>query len=179
MLSSRTSSSRTRTSANGITSMWFRVSGLGLLGYPGGRGVSRHPHPPRAASPPPRSAPSLRAAAELEQQQVDPGPLELLDAPRDLLGRPHQAGLEPAVRDRVVLQADALLELRVGDPFLIVRVARRALAHVGDARYFALGGGLGGPADDIARPPELQGRELQPLAPRPQVGHLHADPLGG
>src|SRR6266550_6509883 len=47
--------------------------------------------------------------AELEQQQLDPGLLELLDALRDLLGRPHQTRLQPAVRDRVVLEADALL----------------------------------------------------------------------
>src|SRR6266480_5560637 len=36
--------------------------------------------------------------AELEQQQLDPGLLELLDALRDLLGRPHQTRLQPAVR---------------------------------------------------------------------------------
>src|SRR2546430_12895327 len=37
---------------------------------------------------------------------------------------PYTTLFRSAVRDRVVLQADALLELGVGDPFLIVRAAR-------------------------------------------------------
>src|SRR5207253_2741731 len=39
-------------------------------------------------------------------------------------------------------------------------------------------GGLGGPAYDVARDPELEGRKSQLLAAGPQVGHLGTDPLG-
>src|SRR3989454_4996708 len=47
------------------------------------------------------------------------------------------------------------------------------------SRHLAAGGGLGGPAHDIPRPPELEGRKRPPLAPRPQVSHLRRDPLRG
>ena len=75
-----------------------------------------------------------------------PGSLELADAFGDLFRRPDQPGAQPAVGHRVILEADALLELGVGDPLLVVRVAARALPHVGDAGQLARGFRLGRPA---------------------------------
>src|SRR5919205_1400436 len=78
----------------------------------------------------------LRAA--LEQEQLDARVLELFDARRDLLGRPHEAGAQAAVRDRVVFERHALLQLRAREPLLVVVVARGRLPHVRDARELLL-----------------------------------------
>ena len=53
------------------------------------------------------------------------------------LGRADQAGSQAAIRDRVVLERHALLELRVRDPLLVVAVPGGRLLHVGDALELA------------------------------------------
>src|SRR2546421_519482 len=73
----------------------------------------------------------LRAA--LEQEQPDARGLELGDPLGHAFGRAYQAGAQAAVRDRVVFERDALFELRVGEPLLVVAVAGGGLLHVRDA----------------------------------------------
>src|SRR5437867_10818081 len=55
---------------------------------------------------------------ELQQQQLHSRALEFDDALRDPVGRPHEPRLEPALRYRVALEADALPALRVRVPVL-------------------------------------------------------------
>src|SRR6185437_4006100 len=62
----------------------------------------------------------------LEQQKVDTSLREFLHTPRDLLRSPRQTCAETAIRHRVVLDADSLLELGVCDPISVVAVTRRS-----------------------------------------------------
>src|SRR5437867_13020229 len=57
----------------------------------------------------------LELRTELQQQQLHSRAPEFDDALRDPVGRPQEPRVEPAIRDRVVLEADALLELPVGE----------------------------------------------------------------
>src|SRR5712692_394124 len=114
---------------------------------------------------------------ELQQQQVHTRVLEPENALGDLLGRPCEARLQPTVRHRIILEAHLLFELGVGQPFVIGRVARCALAHVRDAGDLPPGRCYRRAAHDVARDPEFQGWEPAPLAPPPHVRHLGRDPL--
>src|SRR5262249_27787095 len=76
--------------------------------------------------------------AELEEDEVNPDFFELLEALGDLLGGAHKTGAEAAVRNGVVFERDALLELSTGEPLLVVQVARRGLLDIGDAPDFVL-----------------------------------------
>src|ERR687888_152122 len=67
---------------------------------------------------------TLRAA--LQEQQIDPDPLEVAHAIRDLVGGADKAGAQPAIRDAVVLERDLRLELRALDEVLVARVPPRA-----------------------------------------------------
>src|SRR5437016_3047640 len=60
--------------------------------------------------------------AELEQEEVHTGLLEFPKPLGDLLGRAHEPRLETAIRDGVVLETDPLLELRVREPVLVIRI---------------------------------------------------------
>src|SRR5262245_12069499 len=66
----------------------------------------------------------LELGAHLEQHQLHARSLELRDALGDLTWRTDQTRAEPAVRDRVVLEAEALLELRSAHPLIEVLESR-------------------------------------------------------
>jgi len=54
----------------------------------------------------------------LQQDQVDAGALQAVEPLGDDLGRSDQAGAQPSVGDRVLLDRHPLLELRAGDPLM-------------------------------------------------------------
>src|SRR3954470_24618124 len=62
----------------------------------------------------------LELRTALEEQQAHAGVLELANAVRHLLGSSDETGTQAAVGHGVVLQRHALLELRIGEPVLIV-----------------------------------------------------------
>ena len=66
----------------------------------------------------------LELRAALQQQQAHTGCFELTHAIGDLLRCADKACTKPAVGDRVVLQRQMLIELRVGDSVLVVIEAR-------------------------------------------------------
>src|SRR5262249_38886862 len=115
--------------------------------------------------------------AELQEQQVDAGALELLNALGDLFRRAGQTRAQAAIRHRVVLEADALLELRVADPLLIIRVPARALTHIGDARDFAPRLRLRRSHDDVTGAAERHRRVSERAAPLAHLRDLPSDDL--
>src|SRR5260370_42174495 len=93
----------------------------------------------------------LRLGRELEESQVRAGALEGVEPLGDFLRSSDEARAKAAVGDRVVLEADALLELRAGEPLVVVGIATRARADVGDAGDLAPRRLLGPSADDETR----------------------------
>src|SRR5919204_6350574 len=73
---------------------------------------------------------TLRAA--LQEQQIDPDPLEVAHAIRDLVGGADEAGAQPAVRDAVVLERDLRLEGGALHEIEEAGVPTRARARIGD-----------------------------------------------
>src|SRR5665647_1187661 len=71
----------------------------------------------------------LELRAALQQQQVHTHRLEVAHAFRHLLRRAHEPRAEPAIRDRVVLETDLLLELRIRDPVTVVALS---LIHISE-----------------------------------------------
>src|ERR1041384_849347 len=69
----------------------------------------------------------LELRAELEEEEIDPGVGKAVDLLGDLVRRTDEPRLEPAIRDGVVLETYALLELRVGQPFLVISLSGGAL----------------------------------------------------
>ena len=80
----------------------------------------------------------------------------------DVRHRP-MAGAEAAVGDGVVLQADMLLELRAGQPLLVVGVARGALAHVRDAVHLSPRFLFGAAHDGVGSDSEGHRGDAQPV----------------
>ena len=58
--------------------------------------------------------------AELEQQQLHPGLFKGGHALGNLFRRPNQTRPQPAIRNRIIFERDALLELRPSKPLLII-----------------------------------------------------------
>src|SRR5262249_62130842 len=110
--------------------------------------------------------------APLEQEQLHAHGLEL----RDPLGNPRrradEAAPEPAVRDRVVLEPEPVLELGAVHPLAEVLEPGRAGAQRGDALDLALDLGLRVPAHRVAGDAEAQRRPAPALAPLAEVGDL-------
>lgn len=61
--------------------------------------------------------------AELEEDEVDAGFFELVEAFGDLFCGADEAGAEAAVGDGIVFEGDALLELCTCQPLLVIGVA--------------------------------------------------------
>jgi hypothetical protein len=80
---------------------------------------------------------------------------------------------QTAIGDRVVLERQPLLQLRVGDPLLIVLVAGRRLLDVGDALQLRSSLSVGVVDDAVARHAEDERRASRAVAPRAHV----IDPL--
>src|SRR5262245_59825211 len=97
----------------------------------------------------------LELRTELEQQQLHAGALELGDPRRDLLRRTDQPRAQAAVRDRVVLELHALLQLGAVQPLTEVLEPRRAGPQRGDALELPLRVRLAIATDDVARDAEL------------------------
>src|SRR5258708_4429167 len=108
----------------------------------------------------------LKLRAELQQQQIHACLFEFCDAFGDLLGSPHQARAQPAVGHRIILERNALLELRSGKPLLIVLVPSGALFDVGDARELLLRLAFGLAHHDVPRHAVLHRRKSPTRAPR-------------
>src|SRR2546428_5895886 len=108
---------------------------------------------------------ALRTA--LQEQKVDPDLLEAADSLRHLVGGADKPGTEAPIRNAVVLERHLCLELRPLDEILVARVAARARANVGDARYLLLHFSVGIPHDRVGRDTEPQRWQLRGLRATP------------
>src|SRR5262249_42787671 len=120
----------------------------------------------------------LELRAELEQQQLHARALELGDAVRDLPRRPDQPGAQSAVRDGVVLELQAVLELGSVHPLAEVLEPRRAGPQGRDALHLAPRLVLGVAAHDVGRDAEAERGRAPAGAALTQVGDLRGDALG-
>ena len=94
----------------------------------------------------------------MEEDEVNAGFFELVEAFGNLLGGADEAGAETAVRYGVVFKRDTLFELCAGKPLLIVGVTGGGLLDVGDAADFVLRFFFGFSDDGITCDAELQRR---------------------
>src|SRR6202521_2893356 len=107
----------------------------------------------------------FKLRAELEQHEVDPGGFELGDALGDLLGRADKSGAQATVRNGVIFQGNALLELGSRQPLLVICITCGGLLYVGDASKLVPRFALRFSNDSVARDTELQRRKFVTAAP--------------
>src|SRR5207253_4157457 len=72
----------------------------------------------------------LELRAELQQHEVNTSGFELRQTLGHLFRRANQPGPQAAIRNRIIFQRNALLQLRSGKPLLVVRVARGGLLNI-------------------------------------------------
>src|SRR5580704_10589109 len=116
--------------------------------------------------------------AELKQEQIGSGAFELANAVSNLLGGADEPGAQPAVRDGIILEGNALLELRVREPLLVIIVAGGVLVDVCDAAKVGLRLGFGGADDRVSGDAELHGREIFLRAAIGKIANLFGDARG-
>ena len=111
----------------------------------------------------------------MEEDEVCAGLFELMEALGDLFGGADEAGAKAAVGDGVVFEGDALLELRAGEPLLVVGVTGGGLLDVGNAAYFVLGFFFGFANDSVTRDAEFQRDGIVLLAALAKIGDFFRD----
>ena len=111
----------------------------------------------------------------MEEDEVCAGLFELMEALGDLFDAADEAGAKAAVGDGVVFEGDALLELRAGEPLLVVGVASGRLLDVGNAADFVLCLFFGFADDSVARYAEFQRDGIVLRAALAKVGDFFRD----
>ena len=96
----------------------------------------------------------------------------------DLLRSADQAGAQAAIRYGIFFERDALLQLRIGQPLLVILVAGGVLLHVGDAGRFLLRFLLGFADDSVGGDAELHARQIFALAALGHIADFFADARG-
>src|SRR5262249_43351627 len=117
--------------------------------------------------------------AELQQQMINPRVFELGNTFGDLLGSSHQPGAQSTIGNRVVFERDALFQLRIGQPLLVILVAGGILLDVSDATQFLLGFGFAVAHDGVRGYAEFERRQVPLRAALRQVANLFANPWRG
>src|ERR1700674_1533079 len=120
----------------------------------------------------------FRLRAELQQHEVNAGGFELGHPLGHLFGRADKPRTQAAIRNRIIFQRNALLQLRSGQPLLVIRVARRGLLHVGDSPQLILRFALRFANDRISGNAELERRQIVPCAAFPHIRDFLAHALG-
>src|SRR5205807_1541723 len=75
----------------------------------------------------------VQLRAELQEDQVHASGFELAEALGHLFRCSNKPGAQAAIRNRIVFERNALLELRSVEPLLVIRVAGGRLTYVGNA----------------------------------------------
>ena len=113
----------------------------------------------------------------MEEDEVGAGLFELVEAFRDLFSGADEAGAKAAVGDGVVFERDALLELRSGEPLLVVGVTCGRLLDVGDAADFVLRFFFGFADDGVTGDAEFQRDGIVLLAALAKIGDFFRNAL--
>ena len=111
----------------------------------------------------------------MEEDEVGAGLFEFVEAFGDLFGSANEAGAKAAVGDGVVFEGDALLELRAGEPLLVVGVTGGGLLDIRDATDFVLGFFFRFADDSVARDAEFQRDGIVLRAALAKVGDFFRD----
>lgn len=114
----------------------------------------------------------------MEEDEVDAGLFELVEAFRDLLGGANKTGAEAAVGNGIVFEGDTLLELGSCQPLLVVGIASCGLLNVRDASDFILGFRFGFADDGVTGDAEFQRDGIVLRAALTKVGYFFRDPFG-
>ncbi len=114
----------------------------------------------------------------MEEDEVGAGFFELVEALGDLFGGTDEAGAEAAIRDGVVFERDALLELRAGEPLLVIRIASGRLLNVRDAANFVLSFFFGFANDSVTRDAEFQRDGIVLFSALAKVSDFFRDAFG-
>ena len=114
----------------------------------------------------------------MEEDEVDAGFFELVEALGDLFGGADEAGPEAAIRNGVIFERNALLELSAREPLLIVGVTGGGLLDIGDAANFVLRFFFGFANDGVASDAEFQWNGIVLDAALAKVGDFFGHAFG-